>query len=370
MGFFPERGRIWMDGDLVAWGDARVHACVHALHYGTGVFEGIRFYPTARGPALFRLADHLRRLERSAAKYHLELPYSAPELAHAAADVIASTGLDEGYVRPLAVYGYGNLGILPKECPVMVAVIVYPFPMYLGAEGIRDGIRVTVSPWRKTHHSMMPCDAKGTGQYLNSFLALHDARARGFTEALLLNQEGFVAEGSGENFFYVRDGTLVTNDREASILPGITRDSVLELARDVGIETRIDTRIALDDVLAADEAFFTGTAAEVTPIREVDGRAIGPGRPGPVTRRLQERYFAAVRGQVPERVGWLTFLTEGAGGPLAEREAASPGEAAPSSAGSAAMRRAESPDGARGGGRSAGVPSARGGGGQAARPAR
>ena len=310
MGFFPERGEIWLDGELVPWHEARVHVCVHGLHYGTGVFEGLRFYDTARGPAIFRLSEHLRRFERSAAFYHMRLPYSEGELGDAVRRVVASSGLDEGYIRPLAFYGYGNLGILPKDCPISVAVIVYPFPMYLGAEGMKRGIRITVSPWRKTHHSMMPCEAKGSGQYLNSLLSLHDARSRGFTEALLLNQEGFVAEGSGENFFYIKDGVLITNDRDASILPGITRDSVLVLAREMAIETRIEMEITLDDVRGADEAFFTGTAAEVTPIRELDGRPIGSGTTGPITRRLQERFFATVRGQVPEHFGWLTFLDE------------------------------------------------------------
>jgi branched-chain amino acid aminotransferase len=186
--------------------------------------------------------------------------------------------------------------------------------MYLGADGIQNGIRVTVSPWRKTHFSAIPSEAKGSGQYLNSFLALSDARARGFTEALLLNQEGFVAEGSGENVFYAKDGRLVTNDAGASILPGITRDSVIEIAAAMGVETRIEREIRLEDVVGADEAFFTGTAAEVTPIKEVDGRAIGGGRVGPITREVQERYFAAVRGNAPEWLTWLTFLRDARGG--------------------------------------------------------
>jgi branched-chain amino acid aminotransferase len=313
MGFFPEKGDIWLDGELVPWSDARVHVCAHGLHYGSGVFEGIRFYPTRRGPAVFRLPEHLERFERSAAKYGMRLPYAPETLREATELVIRSSELPEGYIRPLAFYGYGNLGILPRECPVTTAIIVYPFPMYLGAEGIRNGIRITVSPWRKTHHSMIPSDAKGTGQYLNSLLALAEARGRGFMEALLLNQEGYVAEGSGENLFLVKDGVLITNDVSASILPGITRDSVLALARDAQVPVRIQP-IALEDVRAADEAFFTGTAAEVTPIRELDGSRIGPGRPGPITRMLQERYFAVVRGEIPEREDWLMLLDRSAAG--------------------------------------------------------
>jgi branched-chain amino acid aminotransferase len=308
MGFFPEKGEIWLDGELVPWSDARVHVCVHGLHYGSGVFEGVRFYETSRGSAIFRLPEHLERFARSAGKYGMHLPYGPERLTEAVEQVIRSSELPEGYIRPLAFYGYGNLGILPRECPITVAIIVYPFPMYLGAEGIQHGIRITLSPWRKTHYSMIPSDAKGSGQYLNSLLALSDARARGFTEALLLNQEGYVAEGSGENLFLVKDGILITNDASASVLPGITQDSVLMLARDLAVPSRIEPRIRLEDVLSADEAFFTGTAAEVTPIRELDGSVIGSGRPGPVTRRLQERFFAAVRGEIPERVGWLTFL--------------------------------------------------------------
>ncbi|MFN2432661.1 MAG: branched-chain amino acid transaminase [Gemmatimonadota bacterium] len=306
MGFFPEHARVWLDGELLPWSDARVHVATHAFHYGTGVFEGIRFYATPGGSAVFRLGDHLRRFARSAGRYRLELPYGEEELARAAFDVVASTGLDEGYIRPVAGYGYGNLGILPKACPALVAVLAYAFPMYLGAKGLQEGIRVTVSPWRKTDRSMIPCDAKGTGQYLNSFLALSEARARGFEEALLLNAAGFVAEGSGENLFLVKDGRLLTNDVTSSILPGITRDSVLQLAAELGIGTASDLEIRLEDVLSADEAFFTGTAAEVTPIREVDGNAIGDGGVGPLTRRLQDLFFATVRGQLPDGRGWLT----------------------------------------------------------------
>jgi branched-chain amino acid aminotransferase len=310
MGFFPERGLIWLNGELLPWSDARVHVATHALHYGTGIFEGIRWYETPRGPAVFRLPEHLQRFARSGTYYRMTLPFSEAELAEAVRRVVEASGLSEGYIRPLAWYGYGNLGILPKDCPVSVAVMVYPFPMYLGKDGIENGIRVTVSPWRKTHFSSIPSEAKGSGQYLNSFLALSDARTRGFTEALLLNQEGFVAEGSGENFFYVKDGRLITNDAGASILPGITRDSVIEIASAIGVETRVVREIPLEAVFSADEAFFTGTAAEVTPIKEVDGRPIGGGLVGPVTRGVQERYFAAVRGNAPEWSGWLTFLDE------------------------------------------------------------
>jgi branched-chain amino acid aminotransferase len=336
MGFFPERGLIWLDGELLPWSDARVHVCTHALHYGTGVFEGIRFYETSRGAAVFRLPEHLQRFERSGAHYRMTLPYSQAELAEAVRHVVEASGLPEGYIRPLAWYGYGNLGILPKDCPVSVAVVVYPFPMYLGADGIQNGIRVTVSPWRKTHFSAIPSEAKGSGQYLNSFLALSDARARGFTEALLLNQEGFVAEGSGENFFYAKDGRLVTNDAGASILPGITRDSVIEIAAAMGVETRIVREIRLEDVFSADEAFFTGTAAEVTPIKEVDGRPVGGGLVGPITRGVQERYFAAVRGDAPEWLKWLTFL----GGPRKADDAGRrPGDARAKAAGKAVAGR-------------------------------
>lgn len=313
MGWFPEVGEIWLDGERLAWNDARVHVATHGLHYGTGVFEGIRFYATPRGSAVFRLDDHLRRFERSAERYRMRLPYGQEEVAQAIRDVIASTGLEEGYVRPLAFYGYGNLGILPRECPVSVAVLVYPFPMYLARGGLENGIKVTVSPWRKTDRSMIPSDAKGSGQYLNSFLALSDARQRGFEEALLLNARGTVAEGTGENLFLVRDGRLLTNDVTSSILPGITRDSVLQLAGDLGIPAREDVEMQIEDVLSADEAFFTGTAAEITPIRELDATTIGEGRPGPITRRLQQAFFETVRGENPRRLEWLTYLDEAAG---------------------------------------------------------
>src|SRR5436190_14543757 len=307
MGFAPTES-IWFNGTLVPWADARVHVLAHGLHYGTGVFEGIRSYPTADGPAVFRLDAHLERFYASAALYDLEIPYSRDALYAATLEVIRANRLESAYVRPIAFFDAATLSVWTRECPVTVAIAAFPTGQY-HAGGPDHGVRVTVSPIRKFDNSAMPAWAKACGQYINSARAVNEAQRRGFDEAILLNTQGLIAEGSGENLFVVKHGTLVTNDKDASILMGVTRASVLEIARDLGIETRV-APISVEDVLGADELFLPGTPVEVTAIREVDGRVIGDGKPGAITRRIQDTFNQAVRGELPQYRRWLSFVRE------------------------------------------------------------
>jgi branched-chain amino acid aminotransferase len=306
MGYTPTE-KIWFNGALVPWADAKVHVLAHGLQYGTGVFEGMKSYPTADGPAIFRLDAHLERFFKSAELYDLVMPYTMAALTDASLEVVRANRLEASYLRPVAFFDAGTLSVWTSECPVSVAIAAVPTGKYL--ENADSGVRVTVSPIRKFDNSAIPAWAKACGQYINSARAVNDAQRRGFDEALLLNAQGLVAEGSGENLFVVKQGTLVTNDKDASILMGITRASILEIAKDLGIEARV-APISVEDVLGADELFFTGTAVEVTAIREVDGRQISGGKPGPVTRRIQETFNQAVRGQLPQYRRWLSFVNQ------------------------------------------------------------
>ena len=298
---------LWMDGAIRPWAEGQIHVMSHVLHYGSGIFEGIKCYETADGPAIFRLDDHIRRFERSAALYQMELPYTVDEIVQGCLDVVTASGLESCYIRPIAFYGYDTLGVHPRDCPVHVAIACFDWGAYLGDDGITRGVRVTVSPWRKFHYSTFPTTAKASGQYLNSLLAIQDAKGKGFDEALLLNMEGDIAEGSGQNLFLVRNGALFTNDEKSSILLGITRETIMQLAQDLDIPVNITT-LTLEQLGAADEAFFTGTASEVTPIRELDGQPIGAGKPGPITIQLSEIYFDLIKGKRPEYRHWLTYL--------------------------------------------------------------
>jgi branched-chain amino acid aminotransferase len=306
MGFTPTE-TIWFNGQLVPWGEAKVHVLAHALQYGTGVFEGMRSYETADGPAIFRLDAHLERFFKSAQLYDLTIPYTQDRLAEASLEVVRANHLEASYLRPIAFFDAATLSVWTKECPVTVAIAALPTGKYLA--NADAGVRVTVSPVRKFDNSAIPAWAKACGQYINSARAVNDAQRRGFDEALLLNSQGLVAEGSGENLFLVKDGAIVTNDKDASILMGVTRASILEIARDLGIEARI-APMSIEDVLGADELFFTGTAVEVTAIREVDGHVLSGGKPGPVTRRLQQAFNEAVRGERPEYRKWLSFVRQ------------------------------------------------------------
>jgi len=295
---------IWMDGALVPWGEARVHVLAHALHYGMGVFEGIRCYEGESGSAIFRLEAHTRRLLASARILRLPVPYDEDQINRATVETVRANGLRACYIRPVAFLGYGAMGLYAPDNPVTVAIAAWPWGSYLGEEGLVSGIRVQTSSFARHHVNASMTRAKACGYYINSVLAKMDAKSAGFDEALLLDVDGYVAEGAGENVFIVKDGTLVTPPL-SSMLDGITRETVITLARERGLEV-VERRLTRDDVYVADEAFLTGSAAEVTPIRELDFRVIGDGRRGPVTEALQGAYFDAVHGRDPAHRDWLT----------------------------------------------------------------
>ena len=297
--------KIWMDGKLVNWDDAKIHVLTHTLHYGSGVFEGIRAYPTGRGPAVFRLTDHMRRLHDSASLLHMDLPYSVEELVEATKETVRANRLDSCYIRPIAFLGYGEMGLNPLPCQVNVSIAVWPWGSYLGDEGLRRGVRMKISTWRRMDPNVNPVAAKGTGIYINSSLAKVEALHGGYDEAILLNTVGSVAEATGENVFVVKNGVLLTPPLSAGALEGLTRDSVMTIARDFGYEVR-EQNLLRTDLYLADEAFLCGTAAEVVPIREVDDREIGD--PGEITRKIQETYFAIVHGEVDKYADWLEYV--------------------------------------------------------------
>ena len=301
---FAQSKWVWMNGNVILWENATTHVSAHALHYGTGVFEGVRCYETPAGPAVFRLDAHLARLFASAESCRMLIPFNAGELSDAVCEVIRCNEFRDCYIRPLCYYGSGALGLNTRGCPIEVAILAWRWETYLGADGLEKGVSITVSPWRKFHSSMMPTNVKVCGQYVNSVLALRDALDRGFAEAVLLDTEGHLSEGSGENLFLVSGNRVITNDERHSILPGITRDAILRIARDLGFAVEVRA-IALPELFTAKEAFFTGTAAEVTPIIEVDGTKIGSGKRGPVTHRIQQAFFAAVQGRNPAYAEWL-----------------------------------------------------------------
>src|ERR671935_3144756 len=288
-----ETEKIWMNGEFVDWNDARVHVGAHGLHYGSGVFEGIRAYETPKGTAVFRLTEHLTRLEHSARLLGMELGYSVEELRAACHGLIAVNGLPECYLRPIAFYGYGELGVSALGNPVDVVIMSWPWGAYLGEEGQRNGIRAMISSWQRVGPNVIPHAAKATGVYLNSMLAVMEANRAGYDEAILLTAEGFIADGSGENVFVVKNGRIFTPDLSASILPGITRDTVIQIAQDLGY-TVIEKNLIRSDLFIADEVFMTGTAAEVTPLRSIDEVEIGV---GPITLEIQEAYLDTARGR-------------------------------------------------------------------------
>lgn len=298
--------KIWLNGELVDWEKATTHILTHTLHYGLGIFEGIRCYKTDRGPAVFRLQEHIDRLYDSAKITRIPIPYRPEELIEATFDLIRVNALEECYIRPLAFLGYGRMGLNPIGLPVSVAVAVWPWGAYLGEEGLTKGIRAKISSFTRHHPNVMMTKAKVCGNYANSQLAKAEAIENGYDEAIMLDPWGNVAEGTGENIFIVRRGELKTPPLTA-ILEGITRDSVIELARTMGVGLR-EEAFSRDELYAADEAFFTGTAAEITPIREVDGRTIGPGKPGHVTTKLQQSFFDVVTGRDPTHEHWLTYV--------------------------------------------------------------
>ena len=299
--------KIWLDGELIRWEDAKVHVLSHALHYGTGYFEGIRCYELAGGrSAVFRLPEHIRRLADSGKILGFPLPYTEAQICGAIIDVIRANKLKECYIRPLAFVGLGELGLYAPNNPINVCIAVWPWGAYLGDEGLQKGIRAKISSYTRHHVNVMMTKSKGAGNYINSVLAKHEVKKAGYDEAIMLDAEGYVSEASGENIFIVRDRKIKTTPL-TSILPGITRDSIIVLARDKRYEV-VEERFTRDELYCADEAFFTGTAAELTPIREVDDRKIGAGRRGPVTEDIQKEFFDVIKGKNKNYEKWLTYV--------------------------------------------------------------
>ena len=296
---------IWRDGQIIPWEDATLHVMSHVVHYGSSVFEGVRCYETPSGPAIFRLREHMRRLIDSAKIYRMPVRWSLDELVQAAVDVVGANELRQCYLRPLVVRTGEQMGVYGMDVPVEVFVIAWKWGAYLGQEALEKGVDVAVSSWRRAAPSTFPTMAKAGGNYLNSQLAKMEARTDGYVEAITLDSFGFISEGSGENLFVIRDGVIHTSNAAAGILHGITRDSVVQIARDLGYEVREQT-LPREMLYVADECFFTGTAAEITPIRSVDRLPVGEGRPGPITREIQERYMGIATGRIADPYGWLT----------------------------------------------------------------
>ena len=298
-----ETEKIWMNGELVDWNDARIHVGAHGLHYGSGVFEGIRAYETPKGTAVFRLTDHLTRLDNSARLLYMELGYTVDELREACHGLIAVNGLPECYLRPIAFFGYGELGVSAVGNPVDVVIMSWPWGAYLGEDGLKNGIRAKISSWQRVGPNVIPHASKSTGVYVNSMLAVTEANRAGYDEAILLTADGFIADGSGENVFVVKGGEIFTPDLSASILPGITRNTVIQIAQDLGYTVH-EKQLIRSDLMLADEAFMTGTAAEVTPLRAVDDVEIGV---GPITLEIQEAYLDTARGRSERWAQWLEY---------------------------------------------------------------
>lgn len=296
---------VWMDGELVEWEKATIHVLSHSLHYGSGVFEGIRAYETKRGPAVFRLTDHIERLAKSAKIYLIDMPFGVDQLIDAVKDTVRANELKTSYIRPIVYHGYGEMGLNPTICPVNVAIITWAWGAYLGEDGFTKGVRCMISSWRRYDHNTLPPAAKATGQYLNSGLAKVEAIKSGYDEAIMLNPEGYIADATGENVFIIRDGVLITPPLSAGPLGGITRDSIMTIARDLGVTVE-EQELVRTDLYTADEAFMTGTAAEVVPISSVDERQLG--EPGPVTKKIQEVFFATVRGEVEQYSAWNEYV--------------------------------------------------------------
>jgi len=299
-------GKIWKDGELIDWRDAKIHVLTHTLHYGMGVFEGVRAYKTDKGPAIFRLKEHTQRLYNSAKIFQLKIPFEMERVIEAQLQVVRENKLESCYIRPLVWIGSEKLGVSARGNTIHVAVAAWPWGAYLGEDGITKGIRVKTSSFSRHHVNVSLVRAKACGYYINSILANQEALADGYDEALLLDTDGYVSEGSGENVFIIKNGKIYTPDL-ASCLDGITRDAVITMARDLGIEV-IEKRITRDEMYCCDEAFFTGTAAEITPIRELDNRQIREGKRGPITEKLQSLFFDVVAGKVPQYQHWLTLV--------------------------------------------------------------
>lgn len=306
---FAKSDLIWMNGKLVPWDDAKIHVGSHVIHYGSAVFEGLRCYKTPDGPAVFRMDAHTSRLYDSAKIYRMDIPISADEFNAAIVETVAANKMDACYIRPLVYRGFGQLGVNPFPCPVEMTIMVWDWGKYLGTEALEKGVDVRVSSWTRIAPNTLPAMAKTAGNYMNSQLIKMEAIREGYSEGIALDAEGYLSEGSGENLFLVKNGVLLTAPLVSSVLPGITRDSIMVLARRLGIKVE-ESRLPRELLYIADEVFFTGTAAEITPIRSVDKITIGAGKRGPVTEALQQAFFDVVECRAPDEYGWLTFVRE------------------------------------------------------------
>lgn len=302
-----ESEKIWMDGELVDWGDAKIHVLTHGLHYGSGVFEGIRAYETDRGPAVFRLEEHVRRLFSSAKIFMIDIPFPEAEILDACKEIVHVNKLESCYIRPIVYAAYGEMGLNPLACSISVAIAAWPWGAYLGDEGTRNGIRLKISSWQRHHPNSMPPAAKGTGMYMNSSMAKVEAVKAGYDEAVLMSAQGFVSECTGENLFVVKDGVIYTPPTSAGALEGITQDSVIRIAKDMGYEIGTENLLR-SDLYTADEIFLCGTAAEIVPVSSVDDRLAGDGRPGEITKSVQATYHDAVRGRLDRYKDWITYV--------------------------------------------------------------
>ena len=301
--------KIWMNGEMVDWADAKIHVLSHVVHYGSSVFEGGRVYSTDRGPVVFRMRAHVDRLYNSAKIYRMQIPFAKEDIEHAICELVQVNELEAAYVRPVVYRGYTSLGVDPRECPVDVTIAVWRWGKYLGPEALEQGVDVCVSSWHRMAPNTFPAMAKCGANYMNSQLIKLEAISHGYVEGIALDPTGHVSEGSGENIFLVRDGALITPSFGSSILPGITRNCVIRLAEEMGMKV-IEENIPREALYLADEVFFTGSAAEITPIRSIDGIPVGEGHRGPVAKKLQEAFFDIVEGRKPDRYGWLTFVQD------------------------------------------------------------
>ena len=304
---FKKTEKIWMNGTFVDWDDATIHVLSHVVHYGTSLFEGIRCYRTPRGPAVLRLAEHIERMYNGAKMYRMEIPYTFEEIVEACRETIRVNRISACYIRPIVYRGYNSLGVNPFPCPVDVTIAVWEWGAYLGPEALEKGVSVQISSWMRIAPNTLPALAKAGANYMNSQLIKMEALTNGFDEGIALDSRGYVSEGSGENIFLLKDGVIYTPPLGASVLPGITRDSVITLARDEGLEV-VEQLIPREALYIADELFFTGTAAEITPVTSVDHITVGPGKRGPVTGKLQERFFAIITGKAEDPYNWLDYV--------------------------------------------------------------
>jgi branched-chain amino acid aminotransferase len=304
---FDESGKIWFNGELVDWKDAKIHVLSHVVHYGSSVFEGLRCYNTEKGPAIFRLREHAQRLINSGKIYRMEIPYNVDELSDAIIETVKANSLKECYIRPIAFRGYKELGVYPMNCPMETVIAAWGWGQYLGAEALEQGVDIGVSTWRRMAPDTMPNMAKAGSNYMNSQLAKMESVMNGYDEAIMLDYHGFVGEGSGENIFVVKDGTIYTPPVSSSLLSGITRNSIIQMARDMGMEVK-EKQMPREMLYIADEAFLTGTAAEVSPVRSVDRITVGAGKRGDVTKKIQDKFFDVVNAKCEDEHSWLTFL--------------------------------------------------------------